>query len=168
MGEGGGLSAEGNHRAAGGRRRRPATPSLLLSPLPSSSNRARTRRLGRELRGERLGFAAPLRPPTLMGKVAASPLRDTSAQLVGDGGDPLRLRCLEIERGPLGRELRVFSAPLRPPTQMGKARPLCRGTLSWGLGATDGARRRREIPRRLCRGASMGTLQSRAFFSNPT
>ncbi|PAN51855.1 hypothetical protein PAHAL_9G624900 [Panicum hallii] len=151
MGEGGGLSAERHHRA---------TPSPLLSSLPSSSNRARTRRLGRELRGERLGFSAPLRPPTLMGKAAASPLRDTSAQLVGDGGDPLRLRCLEIERGRLGRELRGFSAPLRPPTQMGKARPPCRGTLSWGLGATDGARRRREIPRRLCRGASMGEHKS--------
>jgi len=60
--------------------------------------------LGRELRGERLGFSAPLRPPTLMGKAAASPPRDTYKQLVEDGGDLLRLRCFSLQSHALAIE----------------------------------------------------------------
>ncbi|RLM80955.1 hypothetical protein C2845_PM12G28280 [Panicum miliaceum] len=98
-------------RGAALRRRRHAyrpTPSPLLSSLPGPSNRARSRRVGRGLRGRRLHFSAPLSPPTLMGKAATSPppprLRGVDAQRVehGDG-----VRCLPPRAPPPCRDASV-------------------------------------------------------------
>lgn len=149
---------------------------LRLRRFPLHSQALAIERGAGDWGGNSAANDAPLRPPTLMGKAAASPPRDTYKQLVEDGGDPLRLRCFSLQSHALAIERgvgdwegipRLLRAAL-PASPNGEGGDLFAEVRFHGISAQL-MERGGDVRclRYLCPDTSMGTFQSRVFSPEP-